>query len=90
MRRPGFSVTSRSEARLFRVVGDSMAIESERYDNDEDPLEQTELAARLRRMKWPPAPPEVKARVLERIVTESRQELGTDGDAGAASEPSGG
>jgi hypothetical protein len=60
------SVTTGSEARLFRGVPDSMATAPD--DNGEDPLEQTELVRRLRRMEWPPAPVEVKERVLKRIV----------------------
>ena len=50
-----------------------------RQHDDDDPLETTELARRLRRMEWPPAPPEVKERVLERIIERSREELGLDG-----------
>ena len=45
-----------------------------RQNDDEDPLESTELARRLRRMKWPPAPPEVKDRVLDRIIERSQEE----------------
>lgn len=49
-----------------------MAAEPDHYDNTaDDPLENSELARRLRRMTWPPAPPEVKERVLERIVERS-------------------
>jgi hypothetical protein len=36
-----------------------------------DPLEDNELARRLRRMKWPTTPPEVKQRVLERVLEEA-------------------
>jgi hypothetical protein len=78
MARPAFSVTGTPKARLLSAVGDSMAIESDRYDNHEDPLEQSELARRLRRMEWPPAPPDVKERVLSRIVPQSGQEPGPD------------
>jgi hypothetical protein len=41
---------------------------SERQDRD--PLESSELARRLRRMCWLRPAPEVKERVLERILTE--------------------
>jgi hypothetical protein len=52
-----------------------MAAEPEhRHHDDEDPLESSELARRLRRMEWPPAPVEVKQRVLERIVERSQAE----------------
>ena len=51
-----------------------MAAEPEHRQNDEDPLESSELARRLRRMEWPPAPSEVKERVLERIIERSREE----------------
>ena len=74
MPRSEFSVTAGSEARLFGQVCNAMATESNRYDNDDDPLERTELARRLRRMEWPPAPADVKARVLDRIVERSRQD----------------
>ena len=56
-----------------------MASERSNHD-DNDPLERTELARRLRRMTWPPAPPEVKARVLDRIVSQSESEFASDGD----------
>ena len=69
-----FPVTGGSEARLFGQVRNAMAIESDRYDNDDDPLERTELARRLRRMEWPPAPDDVKARVLQRIVDRSKKD----------------
>lgn len=39
-----------------------------RKDDNEDPLERTELARRLRRMEWPPAPATVRERVFQRIV----------------------
>lgn len=45
-----------------------------------DPLEDNELARRLRRMEWPPAPPEVKQRVLERVLEEAEQERSDNGD----------
>ena len=53
-----------------------MAANEDRYEHEDDPLENTELARRLRRMQWPPAPPEVKARVLDRIVERANGELG--------------
>ena len=77
---PGFSVTGNAEPRLFGQMGNSMAADFDSAQNDEDPLERTELARRLRRMQWPPAPPEVKKRVLDRIVSEHRDELGGDGN----------
>ena len=45
-----------------------------RHDNDEDPLESTELARRLRRMEWPPAPAEVKERVLDRVIERGSED----------------
>lgn len=51
-----------------------MTAEPDFRHHDEDPLESTELARRLRRMEWPPAPPEVKERVLERIIERSKGE----------------
>jgi hypothetical protein len=51
-----------------------------RQRDDEDPLETTELARRLRRMQWPPAPPEVRKRVLDRIIERSWEEFGRDGE----------
>ena len=65
-----------------------MATESNRHENDEDPLEQTELARRLRRMEWPPAPAEVRERVLSRIVAHTRQTPGADEGGDSPSEPS--
>jgi hypothetical protein len=50
-----------------------------RPDREDDPLEQTELARRLRRMEWPGAPGEVKERVLRRIVAATEQGLPRDG-----------
>ena len=82
MSRPGFPVTGGTELRLFGAKDDSMATERTRDHNDEDPLEQSELARRLRRMEWPPAPPAVKERVLNRIVAQSkRPSQGEDGDS---------
>jgi hypothetical protein len=62
-----------------------MAANEDRNEHEDDPLESTELAQRLRRMQWPPAPPEVKARVLERIVERADGELarGTERDESA-------
>ena len=78
----GFPVTAGPEGRLFGVV-DSMAMEHRR-DEEDDPLERSELARRLRRMEWPPAPVEVKARVLERIVEQSRNGISRDGEDDSA------
>ena len=58
----------------FLIAGKPMAAEPEQPQHDDDPLESTELARRLRRMTWPPAPPEVKERVLERIIERSREQ----------------
>jgi hypothetical protein len=80
MSRAGFAVTTNAEGRLFNAVGNSMASEGTRQDNEEDPLERTELARRLRRMEWPPAPPEVKERVLQRIVARNGDPQDGDGD----------
>lgn len=52
-----------------------MTSDADRHQHDDDPLENSELARRLRRMNWPPAPPEVKERVLERIVERAEEEL---------------
>jgi hypothetical protein len=57
-----------------------MAAEPEHRHHDDDPLESTELARRLRRMKWPPAPREVKERVLDRIVERANGARGHDRD----------
>jgi hypothetical protein len=80
MSRSDFSVTTGGEAGLFGATRNFMASEAHRDDHD-DPLEQTELARRLRRMEWPPAPREVKDRVLERIVTRSKHEPDADDTA---------
>jgi len=74
-RRP-YLVTPGRRGRLLGVRDDAMASDDDRHKHEEDPLESTELARRLRRMEWPPAPPEVKARVLERIVERADEELG--------------
>lgn len=59
-----------------------MAAEPDRYDNTEnDPLEDSELARRLRRMTWPTAPPEVKERVLERIIERAPDGRGPNGNS---------
>jgi len=72
--RCGNPVTRGHRERFFGA-GDQMAAEPEHTQHDdEDPLESTELARRLRRMKWPPAPSEVKERVLERIVERNSEE----------------
>jgi hypothetical protein len=89
MSRQGFSVTGSSEARLFRGMEHSMAVDSDRSNFDEDPLENTELARRLRRMEWPPAPTEVKERVLRRIVSQGGEEHGSNGDQESPSGSSG-
>jgi hypothetical protein len=60
--------------------------ESNRHD-DEDPLEKTELVRRLRRMEWPPAPSEVKERVLQRIVSDRASDSDENGGSGAAEPP---
>ena len=72
--RRAYAVTREPRGRLFGQ-GDPMAAEPEHrhHDDDEDPLESTELARRLRRMEWPPAPPEVKERVLDRIIERSEE-----------------
>lgn len=80
-----FSVTGNAEPRLFPEMGNSMAADFDSAQNDEDPLERTELARRLRRMQWPPAPPEVKQRVLDRIVSQHRDDLGEDGNGNTPS-----
>jgi hypothetical protein len=41
-----------------------------------DPLENTDLARRLRRMEWPTAAPEVKQRCYDAILAR----IGMDGD----------
>ena len=80
--RSSYAVTRERHGR-FLGAGDSMAAEPEHEQHDEeDQLESTELARRLRRMEWPPAPTEVKERVLERIIERSRNESGPDGDRG--------
>jgi hypothetical protein len=69
-----YAVTREHAGRFFGA-GDQMAAEPEhQHHDDEDPLESTELARRLRRMEWPPAPSEVKERVLERIIERRGQE----------------
>ena len=82
----GFSVTGNADARLFGEMGSSVAADTNRSNHDEDPLERTELARRLRRMEWPPAPPEVKQRVLDRIISRNRDDLGGDGNGRTSSE----
>lgn len=82
----GFSVTGNAEARLFQQMGNSMAADFDPSQHDEDPLERSELARRLRRMQWPPAPPEVKQRVLDRIVSQHRDDVGPDSNGRTSSE----
>jgi hypothetical protein len=70
-----YAVTREHRGRFFGA-GEPMSAEPEhRQQEDEDSLESTELARRLRRMEWPPAPAEVKARVLERVVERSKEAL---------------
>ena len=79
--RRSYAVTREHRERFF-VVGDQMAAEPEqRQHDDEDPLVSSELERRLRRMDWPPAPSEVKARVLARVMERSSEELGRGEDA---------
>jgi hypothetical protein len=68
-------------------MGASMSADSNRSHNDEDPLENTELARRLRRMEWPAAPADVKERVLRRIVSQGGDEAGSDGDGQSPAGP---
>jgi hypothetical protein len=87
MPRQGFSVTGNPEARLFKGMGNSMTVDSDRSHHDDDPLENTELARRLRRMEWPPAPADVKERVLKRIVAQAGNgHGGSDEDAESPSD----
>jgi len=45
---------------------------SEQQPNEEefDPLEDSDLARRLRNMQWPAAPPDVKQRCLDEILSQ--------------------
>ena len=55
--------------------------EQEPREQDVDPLEDSELARRLRRMEWPTAPPGAKERGLEEILAEARKlERDADGN----------
>lgn len=63
-------------------MGTPMPTDREHTSHENDPLERTELVRRLRRMEWPSAPPEVKARVLRRIVDSGED---TDGDGSGPS-----
>ena len=79
--RRSYAVTREYRGRFFGAGDPIMSAEPEhQHDDREDPLESTELARRLRRMDWPPAPREVKERVLERIVERSSKELDLRGD----------
>jgi hypothetical protein len=82
MPRRGFSVTSTSEARLFQA-GNLMATMPESHHDEDDPLESSELARRLRRMQWPPAPADVKERVFRRIVDNASTDDASDSDSPA-------
>lgn len=42
--------------------------EQQPTEHELDPLEDSELVRRLRRMEWPSAPPGVKERCLEEIL----------------------
>ena len=74
-----FGVTSDADARLFTAVAYPMPADPDHLSHQEDPLERTELVRRLRRMEWPSAPPEVKDRVLRRIVGGHEQDADGDG-----------
>lgn len=51
---------------------------------DEDELEESPLAMRLRDMSWPEAPAEVKQRVLDRILADHPSAENPDDDGNAA------
>lgn len=61
----------------------SVEFEQQKNPKDVDPLEDSELARRLRRMDWPTAAPEVKQRCLEEILRR------VDVDGGAPPRPTG-
>jgi hypothetical protein len=63
-----------------------MPADPDHLSHEDDALERTELVRRLRRMEWPSAPPEVKARVLRGIVGGHEQDADGDGD-GSSSGP---
>jgi hypothetical protein len=52
----------------------TMNFEQTPHDEELDPLEDTELARRLRRMEWPAAPTDVKQRCLEEILSRVNSE----------------
>ena len=81
--RPRFGVTGDADARLFSAVAYPMSADPDHLSQEQDPLERTELVRRLRRMEWPSAPPEVKDRVLRRIVGGPEQD--GDGDSAGSS-----
>jgi hypothetical protein len=69
---------------------DSNDPDDHRHDVEDDELEQSELARRLRRMDWPGPSPEVKERCLEQIlarVGEMREENGDPVVGGRGGEP---
>ena len=74
----GFSVTGGLERRFFDCMATSMPADPDYSRHEEDSLEDTELVRRLRRMEWPAASPDVKARVLRRIVDGHGDERDTD------------
>lgn len=47
----------------------SMSPDPQPRNPDGDPLEDSELARRLRKMDWPAAPGDVKERCLQQILT---------------------
>lgn len=57
----------------------SMSPDPQPRNSDGDPLEDSELARRLRKMDWPAAPGDVKERCLQQILT--RVESGGGGAA---------
>lgn len=80
---PGIIVTAREIAGFFRQ-GFQMNSDPTKSDGPHpDPLEDNELARRLRRMEWPPAPPEVKERILDRVLEEAERDRDR-ADRGAA------
>lgn len=69
-----------------------MSSRSEHRNEEADPLEDNELARRLRRMEWPAAPSEVKERCLAEILNRIGHEEGVkeeSGPEGSGSEESG-
>lgn len=54
--------------------------EQEPREQELDPLDESELARRLRRMEWPSPPPGAKERGLEEILAKARpRERDADG-----------